>query len=326
MKEYFKLSNLLFYLLITFIAFFLGMLLAGITGAGKGQGLAGGAIVFGYGVISAGVVFVISIFLAQWFGSAIVVRLNKIMLVVVAVMMALLFYRYQTMNAANNQSYFPYINHLVPTAQAANYQAEKPVILKPALYKPTLFKPSMGLGMVAPNIYENKDVLFYGNPNLEKAVSDHTPTDRLKFKRSETGITINYAPPWFVPVHMKMDYELLKLRLISVSHDFVEVVVNERTGQTAYMDRSKNKLQFWPEFLLSVSSVEPISRENNPVRVKPLNHAGLVTKQYSFLKPLRIKSEWIRVELLDDGFKSLGKGWIKWQDDGKLLIKYSLLS
>ncbi len=320
MKEYFKLSNLLFYLLITFIAFFLGMVFAGITGAGKGQGLAGGAIVFGYGIISAGVSFVISIVLAQWFGSAIVVRLNKIMLVVLAVMMALLIYRYQTMNVANSQSYYPNIKYLVPTGQAANYETEKPSIVKPTQFKP------MGLGMVAPNIYEHKDVLFYGIPNLEKAVSDHTPTDRLKFKRSETDITISYAPPWFVPAHMKMDYEILKLRLISVSHDFIEVVVNERTGQTAYMDRSKNKLQFWPEFLLSVSSVEPISRENNPVRVKPLTHAGLVTKQYAFLKPLNIKREWMRVELLNDNFKSLGKGWIKWQGEGELLIKYSLLS
>jgi len=320
-KEYFKLSNLLFYLLITFIAFFLGMLFAGITGAGKGQGLAGGAIVFGYGVISAGVSFVISIFLAQWFGSVIVIRLNKIMLVIVVVMMALLFYRYQTRHVANNQSLAPNINHLVPTAQAANYRAGKP-----ALVRPTLNKSVLGLGMVSPNIYENKDVLFYGNPNLEKAVSDHMPTDRLIFKRSETGISIKYAPPWFVPAHMKMDYEILKLRLISISNDFIEVVVNERTGQKAYMDRSKNKLLFWPEFLLSVSSVEPVSREKNPVRIKPLSHAGLVTKQYAFLKPLRVKREWMRVELLSDDFKSLGKGWIQWQENGKLLIKYSLLS
>ena len=62
MKKLFKPASLLLYFL-TILSFFLaGFLYAALTGAGKGQGLAGGAIVLGYGVLSAGVAFVISIF------------------------------------------------------------------------------------------------------------------------------------------------------------------------------------------------------------------------------------------------------------------------
>ena len=188
------------------------------------------------------------------------------------------------------------------------------------------YHQAMGLGMAMPKFYENSVLYFYGNPNLEKPVSDHTPTDSLVFKRSEMGLEIAYAPPWFAPAHLKMDYELLFIRMLSISHEFVEVMVNEFNGQTAYMDRTKNELRYWPEFLLTINSVEPLFSENNPVRVKPLSYAGLVSSPFSFLKPLRISDQWMQVELLDDNFKSHGKGWIKWREDGKLLISYSLLS
>ncbi len=316
MKRYFKLSNLLFYLLVTLLFFFLGMVFAGITGAGKGQGLAGGAIVFGYGVISAVLAFIASIFMAQSLGLLLVIRLNKIFLIIVAVMLALLTYRYQTQHTAITKLFYQNVEILIPIAQAATLQTNQA----------SSYKPPMGLGMAVPDFYNNKEIFFYGNPNLEKAASDHTPTEKLEFHRSETGITIKTAPPWFVPSHLKMDYEVLNLRLISVSDEFIEVMANERTGQTIYMERSKNKLIYWPEFLLSTNSVESVSRKNNPVRTKPLNHAAVVTKQYSFLKPLKIKRQWIQVELQDNDYKSHGKGWIKWQNKGELIIMYSLFS
>ena len=316
MKHYFKLSNLLFYLLVTLLFSFLGMVFAGITGAGKGQGLAGGAFVFGYGVITAVLAFIASIFIAQLLGSPLVIRLNKILLFIVAVMLALISYRYQTRHVPLKQSFYQNAEMLFPSVQAASLQTNQA----------TTYKLPMGLGMAAPDFYNNKEIFFYGNPNLEKAVLDHTPTEELAFLRSETGISIKTAPPWFVPAHLKMDYNVLNLRLISVSPEFIEVMVNERTGQTTYMDRSKNKLIYWPEFLLSINSVEPVSREDNPVRIKPLNHAAVVSKAYSFLQPLKIRRQWMQVELQDDDYKSHGKGWVKWKDKGELIISYSLFS
>ena len=83
---------------------------------------------------------------------------------------------------------------------------------------------------------------------------------------------------------------------------------------------------YWPEFLLQVNSVEFINAEEQLIFVKPLDHAGKVIQSYSFMKPLKIKQDWMYVLLLNTNFEATGKGWIKWNSDGKLLIKYSLLS
>jgi len=150
--------------------------------------------------------------------------------------------------------------------------------------------------------------------------------DSLVFKRTETGIELTYAPPWFVPAHLKMDYEILFLRVVTLHREFIGVVVNESNEQIAFMDRYKNDLQFWPEFLLTINSIKPLNPKSNPIRARPFPHASLSLIQYSLLKPIRISDQWIEVELFDDNLNSKGKGWVKWQEKGKLLITYSLLS
>jgi hypothetical protein len=72
--------------------------------------------------------------------------------------------------------------------------------------------------------------------------------------------------------------------------------------------------------------VEFIYDDGQEVLVKPLNHAGTVQTAYSFMRPVRIKQDWIFVHLLNQDFNKVGKGWIKWYSDEQLLIKYSLLS
>ncbi len=185
---------------------------------------------------------------------------------------------------------------------------------------------SMGLGMVKPDFYENSVLYFYNNPSTSKPIPEQVASDSLVFKRSETGVTISYAPPWFAPSHSKMGYGVLFMRAVSISSEFAEIVVNEFTGQTAYISRHACQLQFWPDFLLSCNSVEPLSRGDNLVRVKPLAHASLVATSYAFLKPIRVSGQWMYVELLSDDFKPRGLGWIKWRGNGNLTITYSLFS
>ena len=62
------------------------------------------------------------------------------------------------------------------------------------------------------------------------------------------------------------------------------------------------------------------------VRVKPLTHASPVMTEFSFLVPIRVADQWAEVRLVDDDLRMLGKGWIRWRDDGKILVSYSLLS
>lgn len=316
MKTFFKPANILFYFLSTLVFFFLGMALASIAGAGKGQGLAAGAIVFGYGALSGGLAFIISLFAVWFLHEKYVGLLNKILAVILFLFMAFFVYRYQARHAALDETNKTKFAGVFPLTVAAGFQ----------MNNESQYRPPIGLGMATPKFYENSVLYFYGNPNLEKPLSDHSPTDSLVFKRTEIGMEITYAPPWFTPAHLKMDYNMLFIRVVSLHSEFIEVMINETNGQTTYMDRYMNQLRFWPEFLLTINSVEPLNRQDNPPRVKPLSHASLVISEYSFLRPLRITDQWLHVELLNDSFKSQGKGWIKWQENGNLLITYSLLS
>jgi len=316
MKTIFKPANILFYVLSAIVCFILGMIVAGVTGAGEGQGLAGGAIVFMYGIMIGILAIIVSVVAVHFLKETRVVLINKVLAVVSIILVVLVFYRYQTRKTTSGETY------RTETELAGSLTSVSGGQPKNRMQK---LQP-MELGMAVPDFYEYSVSYFYGNPNLEKPVSDHAPTDSLVFKRSDTGVEITYAPPWFVPAHLKMDYEILMLRMLSVLPEFIEVVVNESNGLTAYMDRHRNRLRYWPEFLLSVIRVEPLNAQNNPVRSKPLSHAGLVSEEYSFLRPLRINSQWIQVELLDDSYTSRGKGWIKWRENGDMLIAYSMLS
>ncbi|WP_373514424.1 hypothetical protein [Persicitalea sp.] len=147
------------------------------------------------------------------------------------------------------------------------------------------------------------------------------------FKRfGQSRTDISYAPPWLVPNHLKLDYDVLYFRVKSVGNYFVEVVVNTDTQQRAYVDREAGKVVYWPEFLLSIHSVEYLEGMDQDVYIKPLTHAGKVNKTYVFLRPIHIQDDWMRVELLNDDLKSTRQGWIRWRADGRLLISYSLLS
>ena len=96
MKKLFQPSSLLLYFLTIFIFFFAGMLVAGLTGAAKGQGLAGGAIVIGYGFITACCAFILAIVAAYTFENNIIKKINRVFLGVLAMVAVFIAYRQLT--------------------------------------------------------------------------------------------------------------------------------------------------------------------------------------------------------------------------------------
>lgn len=71
-----KAYSFLFYLICLLFGFFLGVSYAVITEAGKDQMLAAGAIVIGYGVISAIIAFILSLFASNKLSPKTIIRLN----------------------------------------------------------------------------------------------------------------------------------------------------------------------------------------------------------------------------------------------------------
>jgi len=292
------------------------MFVSGLSGAAEGQGLAAGAIVVGYGLMAGLAGVVVALLLLRSLSAKAVVRLNLIGFLLLVGLMGTLTYRYLNRDDADADSTRP--ANPKPTAPA----------LTPIGFDQSV-SADMGMGFFTPDFYQGGTLYFYGKPTPGKSIVNQLPWDSLVFTVSDMHqYQIDYAPPFFNPVHLKMDYEMLYFTILSEGHDDVKVVLNGATGHTAYVNKYEGKVTYWPSFILSLSTVVLLSDFPQSFKVKPLDHAGelSVDKVYTYLRPERVKGYWLEVSLLNDELKAEGRAWIRWRDEHQLLVNYSLLS
>lgn len=94
MKKNFKPACLLFNILCLLVFFIIGLYFAGWIEAGKNQGLAGGAIVLGWGVLFAGIAFAASFFLTYRLMHKTIVAANWILLALLLIGYGITHYRF----------------------------------------------------------------------------------------------------------------------------------------------------------------------------------------------------------------------------------------
>ena len=334
MKKLLRLSSIGFYILMLFTFFIIGLYFAEFIGAGKNQGLAGGAILLGYGVLFAGIAFFASFFIAYYVETKSLRKINWVLLTLLLIACGKKYYEFKQRDALQQEQNKPYQQNpkqerkvtapvsALPTATNLFKRIRKPEIDAEQYNDSNI----MGLGYFSPNFYENNVLYFYGNLNLEKSITEHSPHDSITFKRNKHNVfEIATAPPWLVPDMLKLDYDMLYFKIVSVSQEFAEVVVNATTNQTSFVDRRSGDIAYWPDFLMSVHSVEFIDSKER-VKVRDFEESGDVNTSFAFMKPVKVKDDWMYVFLLDGEFNNVGKGWIQWKRDGKLLILYNLLS
>ena len=311
--------KILFILICSLTGFFIGSFL-GSASLPKGSGLAGPATVVFYGLIGALITALLSIFLARKIERKLIIKITIILTILNLLPIGWIVYRYITVTSQTQQEE---PKKLTPTQISGSLIS---LLLNSS--SKTYGELEMGLGMVKPDFYNKKVIYFYGFPNLEKPVSDHSPTDSLVFMQTEHNqIDISYAPPWFYPEHQKLDYDILYLKILTMNRDWVHVELNKQTGQSAWMSRSDVSVLLWPEFLLNVFSIENLDPKSNILRIKPLLHASeVMTNEYEFLVPVMIKDSWLKVRLVNNDFDTVGEAWLQWHSEGRLLITYSLLS
>ncbi len=317
--------SFLLYFLSIIASFFIGLVYAGLVEAGKNQGLAGGAIVFWYGIIGAFIGLMVSLFVAYRAKRKLIVWLNVLLLVVIGCIYGYFHLKYleRQKEKIDKKETIRKEKPRESTAPAI------PIDSKPTamLFEQGSTKNDMGLGMFRPNFSTTEKLYFYQNPNMEKSRLEHVPLDSITFQKTEYGgYEITSAPPWLVPAHLKLDYDILYFKVLSISDEFVEVEVNTLTNRKSFVSKFDGNIIYWPEFLLNASSVEFKNRQSQNVYIKPMHHASVVRTAYSFMKPVRITNSWMQVDLVDAGFNKIGMGWIQWKKDDKLLVEYHLLS
>ncbi|MFL0354661.1 hypothetical protein [Xanthomarina sp. GH4-25] len=339
--------SFLMYFLAIITSFFVGLTYASIVEAGKGQMLAGGAIVFGYGVIGAFLGLIIAIFITVKTNRKLIIKLNLFLALAIVAFFSYYTIKYQKLQKVKEKEKLEQENQrqekrlkknlTAPVMEAKpnhdkeissiNYIRAKQLAMLNKKADFSQDNSEMGLGMFSPNMYENKTLYFYGNINYEKTINDHTPYDSITFRFDKyNNIEIATAPSWLVPMHLKLDYGILFFKVKTIIRDFIEVEVNTTNGQSSYVSPSQGTVKFWPEFLLQVHSIEFLNPETQEAKSRPFEYSDRVNIAFKIMQPIAIKQDWILVALKDNNYHKVGTGWVKWRENGKLLVRYSFLS
>lgn len=314
-----------FVLLLSFLGLVAGTTIGGVFFVPPGSGLAGPVIALGYGVLGLVIALAGGIVLARKLHRE---RLRRALLgagLVSVLVLAFLTYRFMTNRAGEREPASEPTAALITTTPAPApkglVRAERTPQDAPQADAP------LGVGMAKPHLASGRMLYFYSQPDFDQMPAMMTPTDSLVFGDGPGHVDITSAPPWFWPEVMKLDYDLLYLRARTLTKNWIEVVVNHQTGRTAWIDRQAATYIDWPTFLLDVAAVEVQDAEANPIRVKPLDHAGIMAEAPGIpLPPLAIQGSWLQVSTAAVADRMPPTGWIRWRNGDRLVITFSLLS
>ncbi|WP_339925021.1 hypothetical protein [uncultured Cyclobacterium sp.] len=313
MKKALKGSSFLFYFLTITVFFILGGLFSSYMGVGKNQGLAGATIVFGYALLYALGALILAIVLAGRLKTTAIIYLNIALFLVLAILLIL-----------------GYLRHLeIEEKKDLPQQKESPPKpTAPALsIRYLTFENGMGQGFFSPSFTENSTLYFY-SPSEPKAWNGiGEPIDSLVFTKTLQGqYDIQYAPAYFLPEILKLDYDWLMIKVLTSGKYMLEVEINQQTGQSVLIDKFSGDLIYWPEFILNINSVEIQKEYPQKIRIKPLDKASENVTAYAFLQPVAVRGDWLKVNLTNSDFSTIGQGWIKWKSGDRLIVRYNLFS
>ncbi|MEM6642656.1 MAG: hypothetical protein AAF616_06730 [Bacteroidota bacterium] len=299
-------------MLSTLVAFISGIYIAGSLGAGKGQMLAAAAIVLGWGFLTSIFALLLAILLASKIAPKLLVKVNWMLLFLLLSFVAIMQYRYMQRQKVKSSLNFekPAMIHRTSIAVDEDQRATS----------------VMGLGFFQPDFFGHARLNFYGQVNLEKSLDEHFPQDSIVFRRSEQGLQVKYVPPWVLPEHMKLDYGIMFFKVLGYGHDFLQIETNGNSGRYNYVSKTAGRFIPWSEFLISSHALELKDKFKQKIYQKPSVNTATLDMDYSFLKPLFVESEWVKVKLVDENFREVAVGWTAWNDGQNLLIEYSLLN
>lgn len=138
----------------------------------------------------------------------------------------------------------------------------------------------------------------------------------------------NLLNPQILPFALDIEKHLLIFRCIEEDESFYKIIVNERNEDEKYINKKLVKAQFetWQNHILSnVFSVE-FDIENNPLfgKIDDNNSKIMLIKSiyggYTF-QPVECEKGWLKVKWEDD-YGNENEGWVKWQENGKLLLDF----
>jgi len=142
-----------------------------------------------------------------------------------------------------------------------------------------------------------------------------------------------YSNDDFRPFAFHQDNFLLVLKCTETTDRFFEVVVNEQTGLKKYVKANDPVLKFetWEKFVLSVFAVN-FDKKANPLLEAPNGRVkSVAVPSDANFRPVETEGDWLKVRWGPDAAKTRdampnASGWIRWKNDGTLLVDFYYFS
>ena len=121
----------------------------------------------------------------------------------------------------------------------------------------------------------------------------------------------------------------MALKYVGEDSNRFKVIVNEDTGLKKHVKKADKNLEFetWEKHILKTFAIE-FKEKENPLRETPNGKLKKVEfSKIEFFRAVEIKDEWLKVKWdiepnPNNDSKKTNFGWIKWKEDGKLLIEW----
>jgi|GEM_PF-4360632 len=182
------------------------------------------------------------------------------------------------------------------------------------------------LGLAVVNVHLTTVVPMYPKPD-----ASGQPVQVIRFYDDPATNSLAYrvegggADAQIRPKHSKVDYHIFELSVLDRRGEWLEVVVNEDTGKTLWLQENQNvEFRDWLAEMQESFAVEAYKPKVNPLRVKPAEDAKEVKMSgRGCFKAVQMRGNWIKVvqqEHCEELRATPATGWIKWRDDAGCML------
>jgi hypothetical protein len=188
-------------------------------------------------------------------------------------------------------------------------------------------EPELGHGIIEVNIDETKEIKVFKN----KGDKEPERIIRLVNQNGDIVIEENDYTKWLQPESVWLDYSQFLFRFTKIEDDWIQVIVNNETGDKKWILKSQTlKIQTWDKFLVdNTTAIEPLKSVD--IKAEPSMQSKTIRKssEKDCFEAIEIKGDWIKIKTnetleCNEHPQPIKTGWIKWRGDNLLAIKYYL--
>lgn len=180
-------------------------------------------------------------------------------------------------------------------------------------------KAQTSLGLLANNATDNDTIVTILN-------DDNSIYIRISLRGNEEP----KLPTGFSPYAINISEDVFLIEVIAKDKERYQVSIGK--GKSKFIRKSDKSVKFytWPDFFLKYDSASlVIDKTKNPVRVAPgfrSKKIGLIDYEHDYIDAIKIMGDWMKVKVVSDSYNRKDVyGWVKWKENGKIIIDFTCL-